>query len=109
MEKTVHLDPHEQQAAAQIEQQRMQALAQIGAAKLDAEQAEINDKRARERLRALKEQEEMFLRQTLAAHGIDRFDSAHAGPGVIVANLADGPPAALESAKTNGLDHHPEG
>ena len=82
MEKTIQLDPREMQQATGIEEQRMRALAQIGALSLDMEQARKNHEVANERQRE-------FIRQVLESRGIEQFDSARAVPNGILVSIPD--------------------
>jgi hypothetical protein len=101
MEKTIQLDQRELQQAGQIDQARMQALAQIGALSMDMEQAKRN-------LEVANEQQRSFMRQALAAHGIEQFDSARPVPNGILVTIPDSIANAVtgsseQSAKVNGL------
>ena len=82
MEKTFSLDAREAQTAQQLDQERTQALAAIGALSLDMEQARKNLDGAAERQRA-------FVRATLAARNIDQFDNARVANGALVVTLPD--------------------
>lgn len=93
MEKTYQLDQKEQQQLAQVEQERTQALAMIGALSLDMEQARKNLDVAAERQRS-------FLRQALANRGVERYDQARAQSGVVYVTLPDMPaPVAQEGPR----------
>jgi len=103
MEKTIQLDQREMQQATGIEEQRLRALAQIGAATIDIEQAEANELQGRKALESANEKQRDFIRQTVANHGINQFDSARAVPNGIVVTIPDSiamPPAPPD--KVNG-------
>jgi hypothetical protein len=84
MEKTFTLDQKEAALLAQVDQERTNALATVGALSLDMEQARKNLDTAAERQRS-------FIRQALAARGVDRFESARAQNGTIVVTMPDAP------------------
>lgn len=82
MEKTYQMDQKEAMLFAQVEQERTQALAMVGALSLDMEQARKNLDTAAERQRS-------FIRQALAGRGVERFDNARAQNGVIVVSIPE--------------------
>jgi hypothetical protein len=84
MEKTYHLDQLEQTMLTQIDQERTQALAMVGALSLDMEQARKNLDTAAERQRA-------FIRQALGTRGVDGYTNATARNGALVVTLPDSP------------------
>lgn len=84
MEKSFSLDQKEHAALAGLEQERTQALAAIGALMLDLEQARKN-------LDGSVERQKAFIRQSLAARGIERFDNARLVGGSVVVSLPDEP------------------
>lgn len=86
MEKTYHLDQLEQTMLTQIDQERTQALAMVGALSLDMEQARKNLDTAAERQRA-------FIRQALGTRGVDGYTNATARNGALVVTLPDSPPS----------------
>jgi len=90
MEKTLQLDQRDLTFLAQLDQERTQALAVIGALSLDMKQAEKNLDNAAERQRS-------FIRQTLIAKGVERYDSARVQNGALIVSMPDeisigGPP-----------------
>ena len=86
MEKTFQLDQKEAAMLTQVDQERMQALAMIGALSLDMEQAKKNLDTAAERQRS-------FIRQTLSNRGIERYENARAANGSLIVTVPDAPPA----------------
>jgi hypothetical protein len=90
MEKTINLDHAEQNMLTQIDQERTQALAMVGALSLDMEQARKNLDSAAERQRA-------FIRQALGTRGVDGYTNATARNGALVVTMPDSqPPLAVE-------------
>lgn len=85
MEKTFPLDQKEAGLIAQLDQDRMQALAQVGALSLDMEQARKN-------LEATAERQRAFIRQAMMTRGVDRFDNARVQNGALIVALPDAPP-----------------
>ena len=90
MEKSFQLDPKETALLGQLDQERTQALAMIGALSLDMEQARKNLDNAAERQRG-------FIRQAMSNRGIDRFDNARVQNGALLVTLPDSNPLALGS------------
>lgn len=86
MEKTIQLDSKESAMVAAIDQERTNALAQVGALSLDMEQARKNLDSAAERQRS-------FIRQALAIRGIDRFDNARVQNGALHVSMPEEMPA----------------
>jgi hypothetical protein len=84
MEKTYNLDQIEQAMLTQVDQERTNALAMVGALSLDMEQARKNLDTAAERQRA-------FIRQALATRGVDRYENAKAQNGALIVTLPDSP------------------
>lgn len=82
MEKSFELEQRETALLGQLDQDRTQALAMIGALSLDMEQARKNLDTAAERQRA-------FIRQALIARGIDRYDNARAQNGTLFVTVPD--------------------
>ena len=97
MERTVTLDTNEKVLLQQLDQERTQALAMIGALSLDMETARKNLEAAAERQRG-------FIRQALAARNIERYDNARAANGAIVVTLPDPPaePVPMPMGRANG-------
>jgi hypothetical protein len=86
MEKTFQLDQREAMTIQQMDQERTQALAMVGALSLDMEQARKN-------LDATAERQKAFLRQAVANRGIDRYENARTQNGQLFVSLPDPPPA----------------
>jgi hypothetical protein len=86
MEKTFQLDQKESQILQQLDQERTQFLAAIGALSLDMETARRNLEGSAERQRA-------FIRQALLNRNVDRFDGARAQNGTLFVTLPDQPAA----------------
>lgn len=82
MEKTYQLDQKETGQFAQLDQERTNALANVGALSLDMEQARKNLDSAMERQRA-------FLRHALNARGVEEYLNARMANGAIVVTVAD--------------------
>jgi hypothetical protein len=88
MEKAFQLDQKEMVQLQQVDQERTQALAMVGALSLDMEQARKNLDAAAERQRS-------FIKQVLANRGVERYESARAQNGAIIALIPDAPPFAV--------------
>jgi hypothetical protein len=86
MEKTFTLDQKETAMLAQVDQERTQALAMVGALSLDMEQARKNLDTAAERQRS-------FIRQALSTRGVDRYENARAANGALIVTMPDEVPA----------------
>jgi hypothetical protein len=105
MEKIIQLDPRELQQVQGIEQQRIQALAQIGLCTTADKQNKANMAAAERSLEASEETHRNFMRQALVARGIERYESARAVPGGIAVSVGAPPaeitaqPAAVRSHK----------
>jgi hypothetical protein len=105
MEKTFQLDQKEQSMLAQVEQERTQALAAVGALSLDMEQARKNLDTAAERQRT-------FIRQILSNRGVERFENAGIRNGALVVSMPDpaaAPPLSLDGRvpeRVNGPIEH---
>jgi len=84
MEKSFQLDQKEAALVGQLDQERTQALAVVGALSLDMEQARKNLDSAAERQRS-------FIRQSLNSRGIERYDSARTMNGALIVVLPDQP------------------
>jgi hypothetical protein len=82
MEKTFQLDQKELAMIAQADQERTQALAQVGALSLDMEQARKN-------LDAAAERQRYFIRQIVMNRGVERFESARVQNGAIVVTVPE--------------------
>ena len=96
MEKTYHLDQKEGSFLSQLEQERVQALAAVGALSLDMEQA-------RKQLDSVADRHRSFIRQTLVSRGVERYDNARAVNGALIVTLPDVPvPEERASPLTNG-------
>lgn len=96
MEKTFNLDQKEAGLIAQLDQDRMQALAQVGALSLDMEQARKN-------LEATAERQRAFIRQAMLTRGVERFDNARVQNGALIVTISEpalpipiAPPPAVE-------------
>ena len=101
MEKSFELEQRETALLGQLDQERTQALAMIGALSLDMEQAKKNLDTTAERQRA-------FVRQALIARGIDRYDNARAQNGTLFVTVPDEqmmttmPPTLEKADRLNG-------
>jgi len=84
MEKQFNLDQRETALLEQLDKERQQALAMVGALSLDMEQARKQLDTAAERQRA-------FIRQALTTRGIDRYENARAQGNVLMVSLPDEP------------------
>jgi hypothetical protein len=91
MEKTFQLDQRETAMQQQLDQERTQALAAIGALSLDMRTAEKNLDAAAERQRS-------FLRQAVMNRGLERYDSARAANGTLIVTIADLPMPAHDGS-----------
>jgi hypothetical protein len=87
MEKTFTLDQKELATLQQVDQERTQALAMVGALSLDMEQA-------RKTLDSAAERQRSFIRQALDKRGVERYENARAQNGALVVMLPDEMPAA---------------
>lgn len=96
MEKTFQLDQKESGLLAQLDQERTQALAAVGALSLDMEQARKNLDSAAERQRG-------FIRQCLSTRGVEQFQNARLNNGALVVTMPEAmpqlnlPPAPIPS------------
>lgn len=98
MEKQFALDQRESAQLSQMEQERTNALAMVGALSLDMEQARKNLDIALEKQRG-------FLRSALSSRGVERYENARIANGAIIAALPDmlePPPAPTAGGKPNG-------
>jgi hypothetical protein len=84
MEKQFPLDQKEQTMNAQLDQERTQALAMVGALSLDMEAA-------RKGLDAAQERQRSFIRQVLSARDLGRFENARVINGNLVVLMPDEP------------------
>lgn len=105
MEKTYQLDQRETMLLGQLDQERTQALAVVGALSLDMETARKNLDAAAERQRG-------FIKQAVVARGIDRYENARAANGQLFVSLPDEPAAPEIRMHDRGLngpasDHQP--
>jgi hypothetical protein len=82
MEKTFQLDQKETGLLAQLDQERTQALAAVGALSLDMEQARKNLDSAAERQRG-------FIRQCLSSRGVEQFQNARMQNGALVVTMPE--------------------
>lgn len=97
MEKTFTLDQKEAALVGQLDQDRMQALAQVGALSLDMEQARKN-------LEATAERQRAFIRQALMTRGVERFDNARTQNGTLIVSMPDAPvPLPLAAPPVEGI------
>lgn len=85
MEKVYHLDQKETAMLAQVDQERTNALAMVGALSLDMEQA-------RKTLDSAAERQRSFIRQALSSRGVERYDNARAQNGALIVTTAEEPP-----------------
>jgi len=98
MEKSYQLDQREAALLGQMDQERTQALAAVGALSLDMEQARKN-------LDVVAERQRSFLRQALSQRGIDRYENARVANGSLVVTMADAPvavEAVMKMDRVNG-------
>jgi hypothetical protein len=100
MEKTYQLDQRETQQLQQMEQERTQALAAIGALSLDMETAKKNLENTQSKQRA-------FLERAVMMRNIDQYTSARMQNGALVVSLPDQPPMTAESGP--GFQMKPNG
>lgn len=96
MEKTFSLDQKEAATLAQVDQERTQALAAVGALSLDMETARKNLELAADRQRS-------FVRQVLSNRGVERFDNARVQNGAVVVTLPDQPIPVPAPAPVEGV------
>lgn len=89
MEKTYQLEQPEAAYLQQLDQERTQALAAVGALSLDMETARKNLDSVAERQRA-------FLQQALASRSVGKFENARMQDGALVVKLPD-PPVVAEA------------
>jgi len=98
MERTFQIDQREAQQLQQMDQERMQALAAIGALSLDMEAARKN-------LDAVAERQRAFVRQACDKRGLDKYDGARMQNGTLFVTVPDMPvalDAALKHDRPNG-------
>jgi hypothetical protein len=107
MEKIIQLDPRELQQVQGIEQQRIQALAQIGLCVTAEKQNDTNMIAAERALEIADETHRGFMRQALVARGIERYDSARAVPGGIAVAVPDVVEPAAPKADLSGANGAP--
>lgn len=81
-EKSFQLDQKETTLLGQLDQERTQALAMVGALSLDMEQARKNLDTAAERQRA-------FIRQALSNRNVERYDNARVQNGALLVAIPD--------------------
>src|SRR5215469_18737198 len=84
MEKTYTMDQREAQQLQQMEQDRMQALAAVGALSLDMEAARKN-------LDAVAERQRAFIRLACDKRGLEKYDGARIQNGTLFVNVPDMP------------------
>jgi hypothetical protein len=82
MEKVFQLEQKEAALLGQLDQERTQTLAVVGALSLDMEQAKKNLDAAAERQRA-------FIRQALSNRGVERYENARAANGSLIVTIPD--------------------
>ena len=97
MEKSFPLDQKEALQLTQLDQERTQALAMVGALSLDMEQARKNLETTAERQRS-------FVRHALITRGIDRYENARTQNGAIIVTLPDAMPLPLPEAAPKLVD-----
>jgi hypothetical protein len=97
MEKVFQLEQKEAALLGQLDQERTQTLAVVGALSLDMEQARKNLEAAAERQRA-------FIRQALLNRGVDRYENARAQNGSLIVTLPDAAPEITAPAPRAGLN-----
>jgi hypothetical protein len=91
MEKAFPLDQKETTQLQQLDQERTQVLAVIGALSLDMEAAKKN-------LEASAERQRTFIRQALEKRNVERYENAQVRNGAILATVPDGIPLAVAEA-----------
>lgn len=82
MEKTIKWEGAEVFQVQQIEQEKTQVLAQIGALMLDLETAKKNLETVNEKFKAV-------VKQAIQSRGINQFDSARPMPGGVSLTIPD--------------------
>lgn len=82
MEKTIKWEPSEAMQIQQLEQERVNTLAQIGALMMDLDTAKKG-------LEGVNERHKSTIRQILQARGITQYDSGRPIQGGIVLNVPD--------------------
>lgn len=82
MEKTIKWESNEAFQMQQVEQQKTQVLAQIGALMMDLENAKKN-------LESVNEKHKSAIQQALIMRGISQFNSARPVPGGIILDVVD--------------------
>lgn len=82
MEKSYPLDQRETAFLGQLDQERQQALAMVGALSLDMEQA-------RKTLDTAAERQRTFLRQVLLNRGVEQYQNARAQNGTVIVTMPD--------------------
>ncbi|HEY6272612.1 MAG TPA: hypothetical protein VIX19_11550 [Terriglobales bacterium] len=102
MEKSYQLEQREVANLSQLEQERTQALAMIGALSLDMEQAKKNLDSSAERQKA-------FVRQALANRGIDKYENARTQQGTLFVSLSDPPPDLAKPEVVRNIHDRPNG
>jgi hypothetical protein len=101
MEKSFQLDQREAALIGQLDQERTQALAMVGALSLDMEQARKNLDNAAERQR-------IFIRTALSSRNVERYDNARVQNGSLIVTLPDsGFPPAPELKLTEKVNGSP--
>jgi hypothetical protein len=95
VEKTYALEQKEAQQLGQLDQERTQALAVVGALSLDMETARKN-------LEAIAERQRSYLRMALDKRGVERFDNARIQNGEIIVNVPDQAAPEAIPMKANG-------
>ena len=90
MEKSFPLERNETAQLTQLDQARTQALAMIGALKMDL-------KKAKRQWESTQEQQRAFIRQALLSRGVDRYENARATPDALIVTLPEEPAPVLPS------------
>jgi hypothetical protein len=88
MEKSFPLDQKETVLLTQLDQERTQALATVGALSLDMETA-------RKTLDIAAERQRSFIRQALVVRGVERFENARIQNGALLVTLPEVMPVPL--------------
>jgi hypothetical protein len=98
MQKAFSLQPNEVNQAQQIEEERKNVLAQIGALTLDMEQA-------RAQLPVVEQRRRQYLQTLVQQYGVTEFRTARIEGNNLICDVADGPqPLPPTPARTNGME-----
>src|SRR5215831_19224143 len=90
MEKSFQVDQREAQQLQQMDQDRVQALAAVGALSLDMEAARKN-------LDAVAERQRAFLRAACDKRGLERYEGARIQNGTLYVNVPDVPAPTMDA------------